>query len=387
MAWEFATGAGSVLSSLISGIFGSKSQRDANATNLQIARETNQMSLDAMRENNAFNRQMAIDMFNMENAYNSPVEQIKRLREAGINPAVALGGNATSIANTGETATPSASGNPSLAFPHVEPVPNFLSGAINTLLQLSQLGLNKSATNKNNAETYSLYKTVEAEVKQKLADAKYKEAMTEYQNIQSSLDVVFGSQERAAKCKKLVADYFNSLVDTDYKKAEKYLAEAETALKNAQEVSVREQLPQIVENLKKTGQKIVADTQASKAAAHSSEAAANASNAAANKANEEAQTIKENRINVVELSKLQVREQKAHTEVAESTTMQQIEHWKNMVKLDERQQKELEQLIIKAKKENSWIHVEKIVNLIKSVFDIQDQQFDNLRSVVPFLFK
>lgn len=386
MDWSWVTGAGSALGSLVSGYFGSKAQKSANETNLQIARETNQMTLDAMRENNAFNRQMAIDMFNMENAYNNPVEQMKRLREAGINPAVALGGSATSIANSGEIATPSASGTPSLAFPHVEPVPNLLSGAINTMLQLSQLGLNRSTAKKQDAETNSIIATIEADIKQKLADANYKEALTDYQNIQSTLENLYGGAQRAENINKTVAEYVNYLADADYKKAEEKLRAAQTELEKSKNDRVIKETPLIIENLKKTGQKIVAETQASKAAAKASIAAANASNANANKANEEAQTIKENRINVVELSKQQAREQKAKADVADSTTMQQIEHWKNTVKLDDAKARELEQLIVKAKKENNWFDVDKIVNLIKSVVDIQDTQFDNVRSLVPFLF-
>ena len=66
--------------SLLGSLFGARSQRkstqETNAQNLQIARETNAnqlaiarennaMQLDAMREQNEFNRQQAIDMFNI----------------------------------------------------------------------------------------------------------------------------------------------------------------------------------------------------------------------------------------------------------------------------------------------------------------------------------
>lgn len=51
------------------------SQADANATNLQIARETNQANADLWRE---------------QSAYNTPTNQMQRYRDAGINPYMAM---------------------------------------------------------------------------------------------------------------------------------------------------------------------------------------------------------------------------------------------------------------------------------------------------------
>lgn len=70
------------LGSLFGGLFGKKGQDDVNATNLQIARETNQ----ANRDNQEYQNQWNLNMWNKQNAYNSPVEQRKRLEEAGLNP-------------------------------------------------------------------------------------------------------------------------------------------------------------------------------------------------------------------------------------------------------------------------------------------------------------
>lgn len=49
-------------------IFG---QADANKTNLQIAREANKNELM---------------LYNMQNEYNNPINQMARLRSAGLNP-------------------------------------------------------------------------------------------------------------------------------------------------------------------------------------------------------------------------------------------------------------------------------------------------------------
>ena len=101
---------GSVVAGLLGGLFGSKSQSSANETNLQAARETNQMNREL------FNQQLAWqeDMWNKNNEYNSPAETIKRLQRAGINPALG--------AEFGQASMPSAPSTPSMQPGHVEPV-------------------------------------------------------------------------------------------------------------------------------------------------------------------------------------------------------------------------------------------------------------------------
>ena len=70
-----ALAGGSVLGNLLGGLFGSSSQRSANETNLQIARETNQQNREL------FNQQLAWqeDMWNKTNAYNDPSHQVEPL--------------------------------------------------------------------------------------------------------------------------------------------------------------------------------------------------------------------------------------------------------------------------------------------------------------------
>lgn len=101
---------GSVVAGLLGGLFGSKSQSSANETNLQAARETNQMNREL------FNQQLAWqeDMWNKNNQYNSPAETIKRLQRAGINPALG--------SEFGQASMPSAPSTPSMQPGHVEPV-------------------------------------------------------------------------------------------------------------------------------------------------------------------------------------------------------------------------------------------------------------------------
>ena len=72
----------SAAASLAGGLMGKKSQSDANATNLQIARETNAFNQQLAEKQNQWN----IDQWNRENEYNSAAAQKQRLIDAGMNP-------------------------------------------------------------------------------------------------------------------------------------------------------------------------------------------------------------------------------------------------------------------------------------------------------------
>ena len=92
--------------SLVGGILGYASQKSANKTNLQIARETNALNAQLQREVN----QQNLDIFNRQLDYNSPAEQRRMLEEAGYNPA--------SYTDKGSSSpSPSA---PNMVAPHME---------------------------------------------------------------------------------------------------------------------------------------------------------------------------------------------------------------------------------------------------------------------------
>lgn len=94
--------------SLISGIGG-----------LISTNQTNKANLAAVREQNKANRELAelqykrnLDMWERQNVYNSPAEQMKRLTDAGLNPNLIYGNGS---ASTGNAANP-----PQYDAPHIE---------------------------------------------------------------------------------------------------------------------------------------------------------------------------------------------------------------------------------------------------------------------------
>lgn len=134
-------------SSLLGGMFGSASQSSANRTNLQIARETNQMQYQMFQEQNAFNERM----YNQMQQYNTPAAQMQRYQEAGINPYIAAGnvqsGNAQSALQSAQPLP--------LHTAQVQPVNAFqdaFSQIGNVISQYAQNELALSQAQKNRAE-------------------------------------------------------------------------------------------------------------------------------------------------------------------------------------------------------------------------------------------
>lgn len=192
--------------SVLNGYLDYKSSQDANAVNLQAVRETNasnkeiaqlnnEWSLAAMREQNQFNYDSARDFFHMENEYNTPAQQMQRLRDAGINPAVALGGSATSIANNGDAASPVASGiptpvTPQIVSPHFQPVTPFTGGLIRALGDFAKMS-------KDEAEGKKIRSMLGAELEGlRLSN--------EGMKIANNLQMKFGNQTKQAEYNLLV---------------------------------------------------------------------------------------------------------------------------------------------------------------------------------------
>lgn len=355
--------------SLATGLMNQSSQREANATNVELARMNNEAQLQMMRENNEFNKQSAIDMFNMQNEYNDPSAQVERLRKAGINPAAVLGGQGTTIANTGNVAAPSSAGNVPLSLAHVQPVTPPSAQMLEALSTISQMSLNRSSAKNLDATANRTNQLVQAELANYIADTRNKLATEAYNNVITQLQVLYGSDELQGKIKDLAASYYVKMKQGKYQEAAALYQEAETELTKSNNELVKQQTPIIIDNLKATGKAILAQAEASEAAADASRASANASNAQAQMSKEQAETIRQNRPNVVELTKQQAKEQAARADVANSTVMQQIEHWKNTVKLDEKNARMLDESIRKAKKDNDWYEVDKIIGHLQTISD------------------
>lgn len=134
---SLASGAGSIASTLLGGIFGGIGQNQTNETNLKIARETNAQNYKIWQEQMAHNidlykmqAQDNLDMYNLqrfnniqdwrmqfdaENQYNTASAQRQRLEDAGLNPYLMMNGGSAGIANSNAPAPAS------MAQAHVNP--------------------------------------------------------------------------------------------------------------------------------------------------------------------------------------------------------------------------------------------------------------------------
>ena len=120
-------------SSLVGGLMGKKSQSDANATNLQIARETNTSNQQLAEKQNQWN----LDQWNRENEYNSAAAQKQRLIDAGMNPYWS-----SVTPGTAQNVQSAPMANQQMA--HVEPenalanaIPSAASNAVSSIVQLA----------------------------------------------------------------------------------------------------------------------------------------------------------------------------------------------------------------------------------------------------------
>lgn len=118
MAFDFL-GLGSVISPVVGGLFNAFSGESANETNIEL-----------QRQQQLWNEKM----WQMNNEYNTPANQIARLKEAGLNPNLMYGQG-----TVGNSSSPAQGVSPA----HVQPV-NYLQGLVglpDTMLKMAQTRL------------------------------------------------------------------------------------------------------------------------------------------------------------------------------------------------------------------------------------------------------
>lgn len=156
--------------SLVGGLFGGVGSAKAARYQLQAARETNQMNYQIAQENNAFNQRM----WEKQNSYNSPVEQRRRLEQAGLNPNLMMNGGSAGTAETAPTAdTSGVQQVPDIGSTIASGYQQFGSSLSNAASQIAGMvynnGLQQANVNKAQAEAQSASQ-----------DARYKELQNQF---------------------------------------------------------------------------------------------------------------------------------------------------------------------------------------------------------------
>ena len=97
---------------IIGGALNNQATKDTNDANLKAVRETNQ----ANKELAKYNWEQQVDMWNKNNAYNTPLSQMTRLKAAGLNPNLVYGNGVTGNSSS-SIPTPAT---PTMQAPHFE---------------------------------------------------------------------------------------------------------------------------------------------------------------------------------------------------------------------------------------------------------------------------
>lgn len=218
---------GGAIGGLTNGIFGMISQNKANKTNLQIARETNQLqeqmfydSLQhqtneniASREFNssesAAQRAWEESMLNQQNVWNSAQQIAQRYREAGINPAVAMAGQ--SAQGAGSIPSGAAAGSspvagasvPNLHSPQVNPLPSPFVDVFSSMNILSQAKKNAADAAKTDAERKRFDEMFDAQIKKLKEEADKAGQETESLRIANAIQRIYGQQSASLQVSKL----------------------------------------------------------------------------------------------------------------------------------------------------------------------------------------
>ena len=128
-----AIGAGA---SIIGGALGALGQSSANRTNIQLQREQNAWNEKQAEKANQWN----IEQWERENLYNSPMQQMQRLEQAGLNPNLMYGQGSTGSAGSLRSEMPS-----SVAPARVNSSLQFLGNSLAPAISMYQDLQNKQA--------------------------------------------------------------------------------------------------------------------------------------------------------------------------------------------------------------------------------------------------
>lgn len=213
-----------------SSLFNSVAQIRTNSYNAHLQEEQNALNrawqTEEAEKARLYNTQeriasqdFAVDMINRQNQYNLPVNQAARLRDAGLNPTIAMG-------NTG-TQSVSASSSPSS--PASSPMPAQVAG-ISPVAQPPYLDVTKlssfikdlASASKDSAEARELISTLIPKIRTAIANADQAEINTNLLKMHESLQ----KSSLPWKVKSAEMDYYNLVMDYNLKE-EKVLTEQE----------------------------------------------------------------------------------------------------------------------------------------------------------------
>lgn len=254
-----------------------RATRETNAQNYQIYQE----SKDFAREQADTQWQRELEMFDKENEYNNPVNVVGRLRDAGINPALAmqgsLGSAMSSAASGGSPAMGASPTPPQMQVPDYlgadQMLLNAATGVNDSMLKATEMLKNVAAAKQTGIDTSYLEQTLNARVQKT-------ESESEYSKMQASLYKQFGVDRTVKElnkldkeCKTLDAQADAAILDGDYK----YAMSTLTRLQSQKQIKDNEFYSAYIEAKKKYIDRLVkAEVEGAEADVHVKEETAKA---------------------------------------------------------------------------------------------------------------
>lgn len=245
--------------------------RATNAANARLAKQQMQWQSDESYLQRQFEAKQADIAYRRElykMAYNSPVEVLKRYRDAGINPQVAFAGeNSKGVGNMTAPQASAVGSGVSASLPVMQayqhsPMPNIVSGIIDSMAKMASIEKDLKDAGLSASQAHSIDVTVDANVRKLSAEAEGQElanfiaANYSEKRVQSELALnaqqmlTLASQGQLDEARKRVAvteeflnkelaRYHGNMADSVKQKNETYMIELRAALENLASQSVR----------------------------------------------------------------------------------------------------------------------------------------------------
>lgn len=166
-------------SSLVGSLLGYSSNQSTNAQNAELMREQNQFNAQQAWQNQVFQQDFWRRTFDETNKYNLPKNQVKRLLEAGINPAL-MSGQVQAVGSVGSS-TPGAQAH---AAETAKMIPTDFSGLGRLGVDAANIALSRSQAKNLDADTLTKTKTLHAQLKQIETQTDFLKSEIEYRKKQ-----------------------------------------------------------------------------------------------------------------------------------------------------------------------------------------------------------
>lgn len=245
---------------------GYEEQANNNRINreFQSAENEKDRQWQAEQQLTQFQRQADLQkqMFDLQNEYNLPSNQMARLMAAGINPAALLGQNSSAI-GPGESkgfasspsggALPSHSVSPGGSITPINQIPAMFSSLAQLQDAVSRMPVNK-------AQADAINQKVGAEVAKTTAEADLARSRSKREQEETALVVLnrtllekYGDNKQMAEIAHLVNQSYQAYTSGNLNEANKLLADANTALVNQEKEFKASEYPLMLSNLKALG--------------------------------------------------------------------------------------------------------------------------------------